>query len=253
MRRGASAADRMVRRTSSFLVVSVGLLTWRVPGRRPNRRVGSGLHPWILGRVGVHGGATVLDGVGPELVVPGFVTVDLAQPVRGAVFREPRMALEGPMSTASPDTCADVVGVATHRAASCAEPYSATASWSSRSWYSGERQPLSTRNATPAPAAAVAARRRARSSAGSSLATAGTSSSKTVVPLGTAPSASPSALSCAVGRTPSPCPARHGAQWEGRERVMRSSRTRRGDDGKTRPSTTTAPAMGSRARRRSPR
>ena len=32
------------------------------------------------------------------------------------------------MSTASPDTCADVSGVATHRAASSSEPYSETAS-----------------------------------------------------------------------------------------------------------------------------
>ena len=48
------------------------------------------------------------------------------------------------MSTASPDTCADVLGVATHRAASASDPYFVTASWRSCSWYSGERQPLST-------------------------------------------------------------------------------------------------------------
>ena len=48
------------------------------------------------------------------------------------------------MSTASPDTWADVSGVATQRAASSSEPYSATASRSSCSWYAGERQPLLT-------------------------------------------------------------------------------------------------------------
>ena len=39
---------------------------------------------------------------------------------------------------------ADVLGVATHRAASFSEPYLEIASWSSCSWYFGERQPLST-------------------------------------------------------------------------------------------------------------
>ena len=46
------------------------------------------------------------------------------------------------MSTASPDTCADVPGVATHRAASASEPYFAIASSRSCCWYAGERQPL---------------------------------------------------------------------------------------------------------------
>jgi CheY-like chemotaxis protein len=36
------------------------------------------LHPWIVRRVGVHGRATVIDGFGAQLVVPGFVAVDLA-------------------------------------------------------------------------------------------------------------------------------------------------------------------------------
>src|SRR5262245_56384644 len=100
------------------------------------------------------------------------------------------------MSTAFPDTWADVVGVATQRAASSLEPYLETASRSSCSWYAGERQPLSTKTSTPSAAAAVAARRRASRRAGSRLATPGTSSSKTVVPSGTAPSASPSTCPC---------------------------------------------------------
>src|SRR5262245_32138854 len=103
------------------------------------------------------------------------------------------------MSTASPDTCADVLGVATQRAASSSEPYFETASWRSCSWYSGDRQPLSTTNSTPSCAASVAARRRAPRRAGSRLATPGISSSKTVVPSGTAPSASPSAPRCSEG------------------------------------------------------
>src|SRR5215470_12880250 len=97
------------------------------------------------------------------------------------------------MSTASPDTWADVLGVATHRAARSSEPYLRIACSRSRSWYSGERQPLSTKNTTPSSAAAVAALRRAASRAGSSLATPGIPSSKTVVPAGTAPSAAPNA------------------------------------------------------------
>ena len=38
------------------------------------------------------------------------------------------------MSTASPDTWADVLGVATHRAASASEPYFETASSEECSW-----------------------------------------------------------------------------------------------------------------------
>jgi hypothetical protein len=90
------------------------------------------------------------------------------------------------------------VGVATHRAASSSEPYFDTASRRSCSWYAGERQPLSTTNSTPSSAASVAARRRAPSRPGSSLATPGTSPSKTVVPSGTAPPASPSASRCSL-------------------------------------------------------
>src|SRR5262245_18768872 len=103
------------------------------------------------------------------------------------------MASECPMSTASPDTWADVPGVATHRAASSSEPYFRTASSRRYSWYSGERQPLSTTNSTPPTAAAVAARRKARTRAATRLCMPGTPSSKTVVPSGIAPSASPSA------------------------------------------------------------
>jgi hypothetical protein len=44
------------------------------------------------------------------------------------------VASEGPTSTASPDTWADVLGVATQRAASASEPYFETASRRSRSW-----------------------------------------------------------------------------------------------------------------------
>ena len=52
-------------------------------------------HPWIARRVGVPRRATVIAGFGAQFVV----------------------------STASPDTCADVLGVATHRAASSSEPH----------------------------------------------------------------------------------------------------------------------------------
>lgn len=102
------------------------------------------------------------------------------------------MAPAPPMSTACPETCSDVAGVATHRAACATEPYS-RAAWSRRcAWYAGERQPLLTTNSTPSPAAYLDARRRAPRSAGSSLPTPGTVLSKTVVPSGMAPSALPS-------------------------------------------------------------
>ena len=54
------------------------------------------LHPWIVRRVGVHGRAAVIDRFGAQFVVPGFVAVDLAQPVLGAVLGQPRRGSEGP-------------------------------------------------------------------------------------------------------------------------------------------------------------
>src|SRR3954471_21512063 len=102
------------------------------------------------------------------------------------------------MSTASPETWGDVVPVATHRAASASEPYLAIASRRRWSSYAAERQPLLTTSPTPSAAASVAARRRARRRAGSRLATPGTAPSKTVVPSGTAPPASPSAPRCSL-------------------------------------------------------
>src|SRR4051812_19409764 len=50
----------------------------------------SPLHPRILCRVGVHGRATVSDGLRAQFVVPRLVAVDLAQPVRGAAGGQPR-------------------------------------------------------------------------------------------------------------------------------------------------------------------
>jgi hypothetical protein len=47
-------------------------------------------------RVGVHGRAALIDGFGAQFVVPGFVAVDLAQPVLGAVLGEPRRGIGGP-------------------------------------------------------------------------------------------------------------------------------------------------------------
>ena len=38
----------------------------------------------------------MIDGFGANLVVPGFVAVDLAQPVLGAVLGEPRRGMDGP-------------------------------------------------------------------------------------------------------------------------------------------------------------
>ena len=197
---------------------------------------GSSTHGCILGScVGsaYMGGQPLVDGFGAQLVVPGLVAVDLAQPVLGAVLGQPRRGPGGPDVDRVPRHVRGRVGVATQRAASSSEPYFETASRSSRSWYAGERQPLLTWNSTPSSAASVAAWRRAPRRAGSSLATPGTSSSKTVVPSGTAPSASPSAPRCS--------PRRH---VDGR---MRRRGRGRG------PSRTRTPATGSRGLRRSPR
>ena len=38
----------------------------------------------------------MIDGFGAQFVVPGFVAVDLAQPVLGAVLGQPRRGIEGP-------------------------------------------------------------------------------------------------------------------------------------------------------------
>ena len=133
----------------------------------------------------------MVDGLRSQLVVPGLVAVDRHRPY-AAPCADSHVAPEEPRSTASPFTCADVWGVATQRAASASEPYFETACWSSCSWYAAERQPLSTVNRTPLAAASVAARRRAASRSASSLATPGISSSKTDVPVGMAPPATPS-------------------------------------------------------------
>lgn len=49
-----------------------------------------------MGRVGVHGRATVIDRFGAQFVVPGFVAVDLAQSVLGTVLGQPRRGIKGP-------------------------------------------------------------------------------------------------------------------------------------------------------------
>src|SRR5262245_6754310 len=51
------------------------------------------LHPRIVGGVGVHGRTTVIAGFGAQFVMPGFVPVDLAQPVLGPVLGEPRRGI----------------------------------------------------------------------------------------------------------------------------------------------------------------
>ena len=54
------------------------------------------LHPWIVPGVGIHGRATAIDGFGAQFVVPGFVPVDPAEPVPGAVSGQPRRGAGGP-------------------------------------------------------------------------------------------------------------------------------------------------------------
>ena len=117
----------------------------------PGRRIG------LVGRNGA-GKSTLLRAIAGEIALDGG-DIRLSSRARMATVRQE--APEGPMSTASPDTWADVLGVATHRPASACEPYFEIASWRSRAWYAGDRQPLSTTNRTPSAAASVAALRRA--------------------------------------------------------------------------------------------
>ena len=61
-----------------------------------DRRVLLMPHPRIVRRVGVHGGAAVMDALRAQLVVPGLIALDLAQPVLGAVFGQPRRGIGVP-------------------------------------------------------------------------------------------------------------------------------------------------------------
>lgn len=62
------------------------------------------LHPRITRRVGVHRRATMINSRRTQFIVPRFIAVDLAQPVRGAVFGQPHSCSGG----------ADVDGVSGH-------------------------------------------------------------------------------------------------------------------------------------------
>ena len=212
----------------------------RTARRRPARPVRwSLLHPGIVRRVGVHGRATVIDGVGAQFVVPGFVAVDLAQPVLGAVLGQPRRGIGAPDVDRVPRHVRGRGGGGHPSGSFLFRAVLRDRLRRSCSWYSGERQPLSTKNSTPSSAASVAAWRRAPSRAGSRLATPGISSSKTVVPSGTAPSASPSAPRCSL-RRPAALAGGTPTRAVAVETVMRPTRTR-------------TPATGSRGPRRSPR
>ena len=123
-------------------------------GGSPTHR--SPLHPRVVRGVGVLGRAAVVDGVGAQLVVPRLVPEDLAQPVPGAVLRQPGVASEPEVDRVARDVRrrgrrGDPAGGFPR------EPYVATASSRSCSWYAAERQPLLTRNSVPASVAACGA------------------------------------------------------------------------------------------------
>jgi len=46
-------------------------------------------HPRVLSRIRVHRRATVFDSIGTQFVMPRLIAVDLTQPVRGTVLRQP--------------------------------------------------------------------------------------------------------------------------------------------------------------------
>ncbi len=177
----------------------------------------SPLHPRIVGRVGVHGRAAVIDGLGAQLVVPGLVAVDPAQPVRGAVRR---------------------TATRRRRRARC-RPRRPTRARTSRAWPPSGRPPPPSRTSRPprgaaapgTPRSASRCRRRTRrrrprhrSPPGAGRRAdrrrawrrPGPSSSKTVVPSGTAPPASPSARRARRG----------GRRGDRRSRPATPSRTR---------------------------
>ena len=64
-----------------------GARSWELGMReeRTGRTRGSLLHSRVVRGIGVHGRATLLDRLGAQLEVPGLVTVDLAQPIIGAI------------------------------------------------------------------------------------------------------------------------------------------------------------------------
>ena len=173
----------------------------KVEGSNAIGRFQSLLHPWIVRWVGVHGRGS------RDRWPPGAVRSARARCRRSGTARTRRRA-----RTATP----------WHRRARC-RPRPPTREQTCWGWPPIGRLPLLSRtsrpphgvvapgtpgnasryrrtNSTPSPAASVAAWRRAPRRAGSRLATPGTSSSKTVVPSGTAPSASPSAPRVARAR-----------------------------------------------------
>ena len=172
----------------------------------------------------------MIDGSGAQLVVPRFVAIDLAEPVRGAVPDSHVVASDRPMSTAVPDswgTCR-------------APPPTGRPSGRAVVRHGLTEQLLLVRagppaavdeERDPAPSASVAAWRRARSRAGSSLDTAGYSLSKTVTPSGTTPSDVPWRRRVAAGDPPpagmgrQARPALHVAHSRGGRSAMRRSKT----------------------------
>jgi len=149
----------------------------------------SPLHPGILRRVVIPRRAAVTDRSGAQLVVPGLVAIDLAEPVLGAVLGQPRGRAGGP----------DVDGVAGHvsRPGGGGHPSGGFLFGAVLRDGLPEQLLLVPRGAPAAVDVGLdpfarsvhrglaKGRRRARSR----LATAGKSVSKTVTPRGTAPSA----------------------------------------------------------------
>src|SRR4051812_8862164 len=76
-----SGDDHIARESGQFSSQSAG---WSSP-----------MHPWVVRGICVLGGASVARGARPQLVVPGLVAVDLAEPVRPAVLRQPPLGVAG--------------------------------------------------------------------------------------------------------------------------------------------------------------
>ena len=178
---------------------------WR---RRTGRHVTRIL--WSCVGSGYMGGQPRVDGLGVAARSATARCVDLAEAVRGAVGEQPRARYRRARCRPRRRTRERrYPGWPPSGQPPASEPYFETALRRRCSWYSGERQPLSTTNSIPA---SVAAWRRAPSRAG--------------IEVRYARNLGRRRPSCRRGRRRRPRRAHLGARREGRRWAMRPSRTR---------------------------
>src|SRR3546814_136946 len=87
--RSASASARRVASSIVARKARTGSVTSSILGDGGGDGLLLGTHPRVVRRVGILFRAARRDGLGSQLEMPALVRIDLAQPVRGAVEREP--------------------------------------------------------------------------------------------------------------------------------------------------------------------